>query len=161
VSTPPLLSPHDRLPSPHNLCKGLRFARRNRALGAREWPNLAQSFDLTNEFNILRIICGLFLIPHFILKAKDIPGTIEVYKAWRLHPPLAWIYSGMVVEAIGAVGLVFAIQTRFVAALVAVFLLVAAWACWRVSGGKWIWNFTGVEYPLFWAICCIVVAMHG
>ena len=123
--------------------------------------NLYQSFDLTNEFNILRIICGLFLIPHFILKAKDIPATVEVYKAWRLFPPKAWIYTGMVVEIVCAVGLVFAIYTRTVAALAAVFLLVAAGACWRVSGGKCIWNFTGVEYPLFWAICCIVVAMHG
>ena len=124
-------------------------------------PDLAQFFDLTNPFNILRIACGLFLLPHFILKAKDIPATVEVYKAWRLYPPKAWIYAGMTVEAVGAIGLVFAIHTRIVAALVAVFLLVAAWACWRHSGGKWIWNFTGVEYPLFWAICCIVVAMHG
>ena len=123
--------------------------------------HLAQSFDLTNEFNILRIICGLFLIPHFILKAKDIPQTIEVYQAWRLHPPQAWIYTGMTVEVICAIGLTFAIYTRYVAALAAIFLLVAAWACWRHSGGKWIWNFTGIEYPLFWAICCIVVAMHG
>ena len=123
--------------------------------------DLSQSFDLTNEFNILRIACGLFLIPHFYLKASDIPQTVEVYKAWRLHPPKAWIYTGMVVEVICAIGLVFGIYTRYVAALAAVFLLVAAWACWRFSGGKWIWNFTGVEYPLFWAICCIVVAMHG
>src|SRR5215813_13897629 len=96
--------------------------------------HLYQSFDLTNEFNILRILCGLFLIPHFILKAKDIPGTVEVYKIWRLNPPKAWIYPGMVIEIIGAVGLIFGIYTRYVAALLAVFLLVAAWACWRHSG---------------------------
>ena len=124
-------------------------------------PDLAQSFDLTNEFNILRILCGLFLIPHFILKAKDIPQTIEVYRIWRLNPPKAWIYAGMTIEVICAIGLIFAIQTRTVAALAAAFLLVAAWACWRHSGGKWIWNFGGLEYPLFWAICCVVVAIHG
>jgi putative oxidoreductase len=123
--------------------------------------NFAQNFDLTNEFNILRIICGAFLVPHFVMKAKDIAATAEVYRIWRLTPPLAWIYACLVIEAIGAVGLVFGIYTRYVAALVAVFLLVAAWACWRHSGGKWIWNFGGLEYPLFWAICCIVVAMHG
>jgi putative oxidoreductase len=124
-------------------------------------PDLAQAFDLTNPINILRIACGLFLIPHFVLKAKDIPQTVEVYKIWRLHPPKAWIYTGMTVEAVCAIGLVFAIQTRYVATLAAVFLVVAAWACWRHSGGKWIWNFGGVEYPLFWAIACVVVAMHG
>ena len=26
--------------------------------------SLYQNFDLTNEFNILRLICGLFLLPH-------------------------------------------------------------------------------------------------
>jgi hypothetical protein len=42
-----------------------------------------------------------------------------------------------------------------------VFLCVAAWATWRYSGGKWLWQIGGYEYPLFWAICCVVVAMHG
>ena len=123
--------------------------------------SLADKFNLLNEFNILRIICGLFLVPHFFMKAKDIAATVEIYRAWRLTPPRAWIYSCLVVEVIGAVGLVFGIYTRYVAILVAVFLLVAAWACWRHSGGKWIWNLGGMEYPVFWAICCIVVAMHG
>lgn len=124
-------------------------------------PDLYQTFDLTDEFNILRIICGLFLVPHFIMKSKNIPGTIEVYRAWRLYPPAAWVYACLVIEAIGSIGLVFAIYTRYVAALVAVFLAVAAWACRRVSNGKWHWNLGGMEYPLFWAICCVVVAMHG
>jgi hypothetical protein len=52
-------------------------------------------------------------------------------------------------------------HTRYVAALAAVFPLVAARACWRVSGGQRIWNFTGIESPLFWAICCMVVVVHG
>jgi putative oxidoreductase len=40
-------------------------------------------------------------------------------------------------------------------------LLVAAWASWRVSKGKWMWNFGGAEYPLFWGICCFVVAVQA
>ena len=123
--------------------------------------HLYQSFDLTNEFNILRIICGLFLLPHFIMKVKDIPGTIELYRAWRLHPPKAWVHACIAIEIVGSIGLVFALYTRYVAALVAVFLFVAAWAVWRVSGGKWLWNLGGYEYPLFWGICCVVVALHG
>jgi hypothetical protein len=70
------------------------------AFGGNGMPDLAHNFDLTNEFNILRLACGLFLIPHFWLKAKDIPQTVEIYKAWRLFPPKAWIYTGMVVEVI-------------------------------------------------------------
>jgi hypothetical protein len=40
-------------------------------------------------------------------------------------------------------------------------MFVATWAAWRVSNRKWLWNIGGCEYPLFWAICCVVVAMHG
>ena len=122
---------------------------------------LAQHFDLTNQFNILRIICGLFLVPHMVTKAKDLATTYEVYRAWRLYPPKVWVRASTAIEIVGSIGLVFAIYTRYVAALVAVFMLVAAWACWRVSNGKWIWNFGGLEYPLFWSLCCVVVAMHG
>ena len=57
--------------------------------------------------------------------------------------------------------MVLAIYTRYVALIEAVFLLVAAWAVWRYSKGKWLWHIGGFEYCLFWAICCIVVAMHG
>ena len=65
------------------------------------------------------------------------------------------------IEIICATGMVLAIYTRYVALLEAVFLSVAAWSVWRYSGGKWLWNIGGYEYCLFWAICCIVVAIHG
>jgi uncharacterized membrane protein YphA (DoxX/SURF4 family) len=123
--------------------------------------HLAQAFDLTNGLNILRIICGLFLVPHMVTKASNLPFTYEIYRQWRLYPPKAWVHACIVIEFFGSIGLVFAIYTRYVAALVAVFLFVATWAAWRVSDGKWLWNIGGCEYPLFWAICCVVVAMHG
>jgi len=122
---------------------------------------LAQHFDLTNEFNILRIICGLFLIPHMYTKASNLAGTYEIYRAWRLYPPKAWVHACIAVEFLGSIGLVFAIYTRYVAAFVAVFMFVASWAARRHSGGKWLWFAGGYEYPLFWAICCVIVAMHG
>src|SRR3972149_1869499 len=122
---------------------------------------LAQHFDPTNEFNILRIICDLFLLPHLAMKLKDLAGTYELYRAWRLYPPKAWVHACIAIEIVGSIGLVFAIYTPHVAAPVAVFMFVASWAGWRVSNGKWLWNTGGFEYPLFWAICCVVLAMHG
>ena len=29
-----------------------------------------------------------------------------------------------------------------------------------MTEGKWLWNIGGYEYCLFWAICCLIVAMH-
>ena len=40
----------------------------------------------------------------------------------------------MTLEIVCAIGMIFAIQTRYVASLEAVFLFVAAWAVWRHSG---------------------------
>jgi putative oxidoreductase len=118
-------------------------------------------FDPTNEFNILRIICGLFLLPHLYAKASDLPLTYKIYADFRLYPVKAWVFSCMALEIVCAIGMVFAICTRYVALIEAVFLLVAAWAVWRYSKGKWLWQTGGYEYCVFWAICCIVVAMHG
>jgi putative oxidoreductase len=122
---------------------------------------LYQHFDLTNEFNILRLICGLFLLPHLYAKASDLELTYKIYDDYRLYPVKAWVFSCMAIEVVCSIGMVFAIYTRYVALLQAVFLFVAAWATWRHSKGKWLWQIGGFEYCLFWGICCIVVAMHG
>ena len=123
--------------------------------------SLYQNFDLTNEFNILRLICGLFLLPHLYAKASDLELTYKIYDDFRLYLSSYGFSPACVIEIVCAIGMVFAIYTRYVALLEAVFLLVAAWAVWRHSKGKWLWQIGGFEYCLFWAICCIVVAMHG
>jgi putative oxidoreductase len=123
--------------------------------------SLHQHFDLTDEFNILRLICGLFLLPHLYAKASDLEFTYKIYDDFRLYPVKTWVCSCMAIEIICSIGMVFAIYTRYVALLQAVFLFVAAWAVWRYSKGKWLWQTGGFEYCLFWGICCIVVAMHG
>ena len=43
----------------------------------------------------------------------------------------------------------------------ALHLAVAAIAVHRVAGGKWLWNIGGSEYCVFWAICCVIVAMEA
>ena len=57
-----------------------------------------QIFDLTNEFNILRLICGLFLLPHLYAKASDLELTYKIYDDFRLYPVKAWVFSCMAIE---------------------------------------------------------------
>ena len=64
-------------------------------------------------------------------------------------------------EAVVASCLILGIYTRYAAILGAIFLTVAAMACYRVSGRRWYWTFGGAEYCVFWGICCVIVAMHG
>jgi putative oxidoreductase len=123
--------------------------------------NLAQNFDLSNAFNILRIVCGLFFIPHLFVKFQNQEFVKGFMAKVGLNPPAAWLYGAFVVEIIATIGLVFGIYTTYVATLAGIFLVVAAWSSYKYSEGKWIWNFGGAEYPLFWGIVCFVVAMQA
>jgi putative oxidoreductase len=122
--------------------------------------SFSESFDLTNGIVILRIVCGLFIIPHLFVKFRNQDFVKGFMAKCGLNPPVAWLYAAFAVEIVCTIGLVFGILTPYAAVLAGLFLLVAAWASWRYSEGKWIWNFGGGEYPLFWAICCFVVAME-
>jgi putative oxidoreductase len=120
---------------------------------------LAANFDLTNEFNILRLICGLFFIPHIYAKFF-VPEALGFFKAAKFNPPAAWMYGACVIESFLAFGLIFAILPFYAGVLACIHLLVAGYSVHRVTQGKWLWNIGGCEYCLFWAICCLVVAMH-
>jgi len=121
-------------------------------------PGLAESFDLTNEFNILRLICGLFLIPHIYAKFF-VPAALGFFEAAKFKPAKTWMYVSCVIEIVLAIGLIFAILPFYAGAIACIHLLVAAAAVYKVTG-KWLWNIGGFEYCLFWAICCLIVAMH-
>lgn len=123
--------------------------------------SMAQSFDPTNGLNILRIMCGLFLVPHLFVKFKNQEFVKGFMSKAGLNPPIAWLYGAFAVEIVATIGLVLDVYTAYAAVLAGVFLLVAAWASWKTSEGKWMWNFGGAEYPLFWAICCFIVAMQA
>jgi putative oxidoreductase len=121
--------------------------------------SLAQSFNLTDESNILRLICGLFFIPHIYAKFF-VPEALGFFKAAKFHPAAAWMYTACIIETVVAIGLIFAVLPFYAGLLGFVHLLVAAAAVWRVTNGKWLWNIGGFEYCVFWAICCLVVAIH-
>jgi putative oxidoreductase len=121
--------------------------------------DLAQSFDLTNEFNILRLICGLFFIPHIYAKFF-VPEALGFFVAAKFNRPKAWLYTACVIEIVVAIGLIFAIYPLYAGAIACIELLVAAGAVWKVTKGRWLWNVGGYEYCVFWAICCLVVVLH-
>jgi hypothetical protein len=70
------------------------------------------------------------------------------------------VYISCVIEVLITIGLIFAIYPFIAGVLGFAHLLVAAAAIWKVSKGKWLWNIGGYEYCLFWAICCLIVAMN-
>jgi putative oxidoreductase len=131
-------------------------ANKNAPGGAAMW--LADKFNLLNEFNILRIICGAFFIPHIIGKIT-VPATLEFFVKAGFKPPATWMYIAGAIETVLTIGLIFGIYTPYVAFIAFVHLLVAAVATYKVTN-CWIWVIGGVEYCIFWALCCLVVSMH-
>jgi putative oxidoreductase len=119
-----------------------------------------QNFDLTNGYNILRIICGAFFIPHIWAKFF-VPEALGFFVAAKFRPPATWMYVACVIEIVLAIGLILAVYPVYVGLIAAIHLTVATIAVYRVTDGKWLWNIGGCEYPLFWAICCVVVAMQA
>ena len=120
--------------------------------------SIAEKFNLLNGLVILRIICGAFFVPHIYAKFF-VPEALGFFVAAKFQPPAFWMYTACVIETFLATGLIFGIYTTYVAWIAALHLSIAGAAVCRVTGGKWLWNIGGYEYCLFWAICCVVVAM--
>ena len=120
--------------------------------------SLADKFNLLNEFNVLRLICGLFFIPHIVGKIT-VPATLEFFVKAGFRPAKTWMIIAGVIETLLTIGLVFDIYTKYVAIIACLHMLVAAAATYKVTK-CWIWVIGGVEYCVFWALCCLVVSMH-
>ncbi len=117
------------------------------------------SFDFHDGYVLLRIICGLFFIPHMVGKITGPQNLFPIYTAMGLKPEKLWVTFSIVCEAVMAPCLILGIYTQYAAALAAVFLLAAALLTFKVSK-KWLWPIGGMEYPFFWALCCAIVAMN-
>ena len=92
------------------------------------WHN----FDLTDGVNILRLMCGLFFIPHIVGKFTE-PATLNFFKAAKFKPSATWMYVAGAIETLLTIALVFAIYTPYVAVVAAAHLLVAGAATWKVT----------------------------
>jgi len=121
----------------------------------------AAAFDLTNAAVVLRLICSLFFFPHIYFKIfGDPPPALGFFVQAGFKPPAFYMRVALVVESVAALGLLFGIYTQWAALLGAASLAVAAVAvCVLNRSLKWLWNLGGMEFPVFWAIACIVVAM--
>jgi putative oxidoreductase len=121
--------------------------------------SLADKFNLLDGFNILRIACAVFFIPHIVGKIT-VPATLEFFVKAGFKPPATWMYIAGAIETVLCIGLFFGIYLPFVAFIAFIHLLVAAAATYKVTK-SWIWVIGGIEYCIFWAICCLVVAIHA
>ena len=121
----------------------------------------ASAFDLTHAAVVLRLICSLFFFPHIYFKiVGDPPPALGFFVQAGFKPPAYFMRLALLVESTAAIGLLFGIYTQWAALLGAASLMVAAVAvCFFNRSVKWLWNLGRMEFPVFWAIACVVVAM--
>lgn len=124
----------------------------------------AENFDLTKTNNVLRIICGGFMFPHALSKFVGFsisPPLLGFFEKAGFHPPEIWIVIAAAAEFACGVALVLGLCTRFAALGAAAVLGIAIYALQVVKGFGWTWNTGGYEFPVFWAIVCIAVAIDA
>lgn len=124
----------------------------------------AKNFDLTNEWNILRVMAGALMFPHVAGKfaawmTLSVP-TVQFFEKAGMVPGEAWVWIAACAEALSGICLVLGICTRYAALGAAAVLGIAAWALLTARGVGWVWNKGGIEYPVFWAITCLAIALH-
>lgn len=123
----------------------------------------AGNFDLTKGENILRIIAGAFMFPHvagkFVNGALS-PGIVGFFGKAGFSPAEAWVYLAAASETAVGVALVLGICTRFAALGGAAVLAIAVYALQVVKGFGWTWNTGGYEFPVFWSLVCIAIAVE-
>ena len=117
-------------------------------------------FDLANGYDVLRIFCGAFFVPHVVGKITAREASVGFFKLAGWKPPQFWSDAAMAIEIILATCLMFAILATYAAYLASIYLLIAAVANFRLSR-KWLWHIGGSEWPVFWALCCAVVGIYG
>src|SRR3546814_15262127 len=75
------------------------------------------SFDLSNGYVVLRILCGAYFIPHVVGKITQRQASVGFFTKAGLNPPQAWSYLAMAVEIILAPALIFDIMAEAAAYL--------------------------------------------
>ena len=105
----------------------------------------------------LRIMCGAFFVPHIIGKFTARQAAFGFFRVAGFRPVEVFVYTAMTLEAALATLLISGVAARPAAAVAAIYLFIAAAAVIKVEK-KWLWHIGGCEYPVFWGLCCVLMA---
>jgi putative oxidoreductase len=110
--------------------------------------------SLADPLAVLRVLCGVWFLPHCVGKLRNIGPASETFAKAGLNPARGFVVLTIAFELLAGIGLVFGIATRAAAALAVVVLLGASYAVLKINGWNWRWQKMGPEYMIFWAAAC-------
>ena len=109
---------------------------------------------------ILRVSLGTMFIAHALLKyfVFTLRGTAQFFQSLGLPGGLGYVVFA--VELVGGILLIAGVRARAVAMTLVPVMIGATWAH---AGNGWLFNAPngGWEYPAFWTIALIVLALLG
>lgn len=112
------------------------------------------TYTLFDPLIVLRILCGIWFIPHCIGKMQNFVAASATFTRINLRPGAAFVALTILLELFAGIGLVFGVLEKYAAALAIIVLVGASYAVIRLNGVNWRWQKQGPEYMLFWAIAC-------
>mgnify|MGYP001815636588 FL=1 len=109
---------------------------------------------------VLRVTSGALFIAHGLLKVNvfTVAGTVGYFES--LGIPGIFAYLTILAELVGGVALILGVGTRVVSLALIPVLIGATW----VHGGNgWLFSAEGGgwEFPLFWALAQVSIALLG
>ena len=130
-------------------------------------PALGGIYTAVQEFAepILRIALGGILIPHGCQKlfglfgGMGFAGNAALFDRIGFTPGVFWGTLVGCTELIGGILLVLGLFTRFAAAAVLIFMVVAV--KFTSARGGFFWRTQGFEYPLLIGVCALFFLMRG
>ena len=112
--------------------------------------------DAFSPLDVLRVLCGVWFVPHCIGKIRNVGPASQTFAKAGLRPPKAFVLLTIALEIVAGLGLAFNVYPRAAAALAVAVLAGASYAVLRINGFNWRWQKQGPEYMLFWATACVL-----
>jgi putative oxidoreductase len=130
-------------------------------------PALRNVYSAVDEYAepILRIVLGGVLIPHGMQKlfgafgGMGFTGNAALFDRIGFAPGIFWGTLVGCTELIGGLLLVLGLFTRFAAAAVLIFMIVAV--KFTSARGGFFWSTQGFEYPLLLGACALFFLIRG
>jgi putative oxidoreductase len=122
----------------------------------------ASNFDLTESHNVVRMLAGFMMLPHAASKfaAGGLnPGTVAFFTKAGMQPAEFMVGLAATAETVGGVCLLLGLATRWAGLGVSAIMALTIFALLNVGPFKWLWNFGGIEYNLFWGLTALAVAV--
>jgi putative oxidoreductase len=129
-------------------------------------PALGSVYNSVSEFAepILRIALGGILIPHSCQKlfgmfgGMGLTGNAALFDRIGYSPGMFWGTLVGLTELVGGILLILGLFTRFAAAAVFIFMIVAV----KFTSAKgFFWSNGGFEFPLLIGICALYFLLRG